>query len=74
MILRNLHHVGATVAGRELHHARAGRDADAAHGLGCRPATESVWFVAGKIRQIAAMQADGHLLSQAPAIANRAIE
>ena len=59
MALRDLHHVGAAVAARKLHHAQPVAMRVQPHGLGidCHRT-----FIAGEIRQVAAMQAYGHEL------------
>jgi hypothetical protein len=55
--LGNLHHVGAAVAGRELHHAEPVAVRVQPHGLGVDRHRAGV---AGQVGQIAAMQAYGH--------------
>src|SRR5260370_26009790 len=59
MILRNLHHVGAAVAVRQLRHAEPVAMRIKPHGLGIYRDRISV---AGEIGQIAAMQAYGHVV------------
>ncbi len=57
MILGDLHHVGAAVAVRHLHHAEPVAMRIEPHGLGIDRYRSRV---AGQIGQIAAVQADGH--------------
>src|SRR5437016_125624 len=57
VILRDLHHVGAAVAVRQLHHAKPVAMRIKAHGLGIDRHRSGV---VGQIGQVAAMQAYGH--------------
>src|SRR5690606_26634901 len=56
-ILGDLHHIGAAVAGRKLHHAEPVAMRVEAHGLGV---DRHLAVVIGKIGQVAAMHSDGH--------------
>src|SRR3974377_2338403 len=60
---RNLHHIGRAVAGRDLHDAQAAATMVEPHGLGVD--RHGGDLIARQIRQIAAMQADGHCRSGA---------
>ena len=55
---RDLHHVGGAVAGRKLHDAQPVAADIETHGLGVD--RDRAALVAGEVRQIAAVQADGH--------------
>ena len=55
---RDLHHVGGAVAGRKLHDAQPVAADIETHGLGVD--RDRADLVAGEVRQIAAVQADGH--------------
>jgi hypothetical protein len=57
IVLGDLHHVGAAVAVRQLHHAEPVAVRMQPHGLGI---DRHRIGIAGQIGQIAAMQADGH--------------
>jgi hypothetical protein len=57
MTLRNLYDIGGTVARRELDHAKPIAMRVEPHGLGV---DRHGIFIAAKVRQIAAMQTDGH--------------
>ena len=54
---RDLHHVGPAVARRELHHAEPVAIEIETHGLGI---DRNRAAIARNVRQVAAMQADGH--------------
>ncbi len=57
VIFRDLHHIGAAVAVRQLHHAEPVAVRMQPHGLGI---DRHRIGIAGQIGQVAAMQADGH--------------
>src|SRR5258708_422068 len=55
---RNLHHVGRSVARRQLYHAKPVTTRIKPHRLGVD--RNRAMAITGKVRQVAAMQADGH--------------
>ena len=59
---RDLHHVGGAVAGRKLDDAQPVAPDIETHGLGVD--RDRADLVAGEVRQIAAVQADGHCGSE----------